>query len=664
MTEKLAPARVTSRMSLFLFHPLMSVAISVTLVAAFLAVSIGANFSRSHTDSQRQTEMIARMVASDVAAGDMAGVERVFEAAGQDALALVSPEGRHLAGEPELLDRGRTLFAPVIHDGREIAKLHSHELSAFRMQTPVWLVALICVSAILVAAVFGYLYSQRLVRDIAAIEQDIDRVAHQARDPGREFGSFAELQRLRLHTVRTLRSLLRERDDLRSLAYHHPVTGLPNLAALQEYVERILPEADEHSSVCFMFINLDRFGRACEMLGAGPGNALLAKAAERMKAELAKISGQGLIHVEETRLAHLHSDDFGVVLSGLSSRKDASLVARAMRAAFVKPFNLDGRRITLGLSGGIVMAPEDGDRAEDLMRRGRIALSSLRDEGRTGFRFFTPRLDRVAKGRLELETDMRRALARDEFEPFFQPKIDFRTGRVSGCEALARWTRKDGGSVSPGAFIPVAEESGLIDEIGQRILYRSCEAAVGWLREGLAIPVAVNVSPSQVARSDFRDQVIGTLAQTGLPPKFLELEITESVAVSDQKKFENVMHPLKAMGVRLAIDDFGTGHSNLSILSRLNFDVFKIDRQFIAGLDGHDSAPAIVEMILAMGESLGLETVAEGIETPEQARFLRRRGCTLGQGFLYARALCESEFREFAESWNHRRPGPRRARAG
>ncbi len=656
VTKKLVSAlSAPEKMSLGVYHPLASLVIASVLAGLFLAVSIAGNLVRSHDESRDQTRLIAAIVSEDLAAGRLGKVERVLSQAGEGRLALNDPDGVLVAGEADISRRPGTITAPVVHDGRPIATLSSHNLVAFRLQMPVWLIVLLCALAMLAAILFGHFHSRRLVHGLAKIEEDVDRLASSGGRGGERLDNFVELRRLHARVARALSSLVRERDGLRVLAYRHPVTGLPNLGALQDRLEMLLQGADYDAPVCYMLLDLDRFGRACEMLGAGPGNELLREAARRMEVELAKICKTGIIHSSEAMLAHFHSDDFGIVLSGITSRKDASSVARAMRAAFVRPFDLDGRRISLGLSGGIVIAPEDGDHADDLMRRASIAHSSLREEGRTGFRFFTPRLDRVAKGRMQLETEMRRGLAQGEFEPFFQPKIDFRTGRIAGCEALARWQRDGGRSVSPGAFIPVAEESGLIDEIGQTILERACEAAVGWLLEGLPMPVAVNVSPSQVAHEEFRDLVIGVLARTGLPPRLLELEITESVAVSDPKAFRNVMNPLKAMGVRLAIDDFGTGHSNLSILSRLNFDVFKIDRQFIAGLDGDDSAPAIVEMILAMAESLGLETVAEGIETPEQARFLRGRGCTLGQGFLYSRALPEAEFREFARKWNDRR---------
>lgn len=664
MNRKKTKALLPSRISLSVYHPLVSLVMAVSLIGVFLGASLWETYARSRADSYAQTEWIAAIVSGDLATGQTDRIKTVIGAEHSERLLLLDAKGRRVAGELPASALEDAIRLPVAHGGKAIGTLVSKDLVPFRLRLPLWLILVLCSLAISVAVLFGRLYSQRLVSGLQEIEDEIDWLLDRKGSPPSRFKSFVELQRLRARVHRAIQSLSRERDGLRRLAYRHPVTGLPNQGAMQKRLASALQGADYDAPVCFMLLDIDRFGRACEMLGAAAGNEILRLAAQRINEELEKASTSGLMRPGDTLLSHFHADDFGLLLSGISSRKDASTLARALRAAFVKPFDLNGRRVSLGLSGGIVIAPEDGDEADDLLRRAGIALSSLREEGRSGFRFFAPRLDRVAKGRLQLETDIRVGLARNEFEPHFQPKIDFRTGRIAGCEALARWNREGGRSVPPGAFIPVAEESGLIDEIGQTILERACVAAAGWLRDGMAIPVAVNVSPSQVARPDFRDIVIDTITKAGLPPRFLELEVTESVAVSDPKKFENVMHPLKAMGVRLAIDDFGTGHSNLSILSRLNFDVFKIDRQFIAGLDGDDSAPAIVEMILAMGESLGLETVAEGIETPEQARFLRRRGCTLGQGFLYSRALAEREFRDFVDGWNRRRGSQFPAQAG
>ena len=268
------------------------------------------------------------------------------------------------------------------------------------------------------------------------------------------------------------------------------------------------------------------------------------------------------------------------------------------------------------------------------------------------FKFYTPRLDRIEAGKIEMEAELRDGVANNEFTAVFQPKIAFETGEVAGFEALARWHRGPERTISPGVFIPLAEETGLIRQIGDSILAQACAAAADWSAVGLDVPVAVNVSAVQLEQDRFVEIVVDALRASGLPPRKLELEITETMAVSDPQRVAEVMRPLRAMGVNLAIDDFGTGHSNLSILTQLPFTTFKIDRQFVAALDKSTEAPAIIEMILAMAETVGLETVAEGIETPRQADFLRRRGCALAQGFLYSPAIPRDAVVEFIVDWN------------
>jgi EAL domain-containing protein (putative c-di-GMP-specific phosphodiesterase class I) len=306
----------------------------------------------------------------------------------------------------------------------------------------------------------------------------------------------------------------------------------------------------------------------------------------------------------------------------------------------------------MSISGGIVMAPEDAESFPKLMQNAKLAVRLVRSEAQSGFRFFTPRLTRIVQGRYRFEAELRDAVGNKEFKAVFQPKIDFQTGRITGAEALARWRRPNGKLISPATFIPVAEQAGLIDAIGMQILEAACEAARTWQLEGFDLTVAVNVSPSQFQRHDLTDSIMAVLRRTGLHPNRLELEITESMAVSDPARVAEFISPLRAMGTKLAIDDFGTGHSNLATLTQLPFDVFKIDRQFVSALETDKQAPAIVEMILAMAETLGLKTVAEGVETTKQAEFLRRRGCTMAQGFLYSPGLPEAAFLDFLRAWN------------
>lgn len=462
---------------------------------------------------------------------------------------------------------------------------------------------------------------------------------------------FPELRRLRVATTRTVRKLRRENDHLRKIAYRDSRTGLPNAVAAEKRIVETLPAASFERPAAFILLDIDRFAHLVEQVGSGHGEVMIHAAAQRIAKALSDVPDPSASALRGSMLAALTADQFTLFMPNAGSREHVIAIARAIRNAFNEPFTILGRPVTMSLSGGIVMAPEDADSPQKLMQNAKLALRLVRNESQSGFRFFTPRLTRIVQGRYRFEAELRDAVENREFKAVFQPKIDFATGRIVGAEALARWRRSNGKLISPAAFIPVAEEAGLIEEIGKQILEAACEAARTWELEGHDVTVAVNVSPSQFQRNDLTETVMGALRRSGLHPRRLELEITESMAVSDPARVAEFISPLRAMGTKLAIDDFGTGHSNLATLTQLPFDVFKIDRQFVSALETDRQAPAIVEMILAMAETLGLKTVAEGVETTKQADFLRRRGCTMAQGFLYSPGLPDQAFLELLRAW-------------
>lgn len=654
MTGKTQSRPRLQRLSIRASLPGSAMLVAALLSLAFLGATIAGHVLDANSRSADQAEALAELLAPDAAAEDAARLSDALEVLAPEGVGLLAPDGGLMAGQ--VVERPRHRLA-LRQDGTIVGYLVAERLVQPQLVIPGWAVATLLASTLGLAALSSRFYAERISSGLEEITSFVERwhagtaVDMDAIAPD----NFAEIARLRQEVLRTFTRQTRLAEELQAKAYRSRLTNLPNETALVQALDTHLASADFDQPVCFILLDLDHFDRACETLGGDISQPLLRASIRRIKSELTKLGREGTINAASATLAHLGADDFGLILPSVSGREEVSNVARMLRRAFVAPVDLEGRQVRVGLSGGIVMAPEDGTRSDDLLRRSTIALRSIRQEKQGGFKFFTPQLDRVAKGRLQLEAEMREGIEKGEFTPFFQPKVDFRTGRIAGCEALARWTRAEGRTVSPTAFIPVAEETGLIREIGRQVLDQSCIAAAGWLKDGWGIPVAVNVSPAQLMGEEFRDQVLAALTSAGLPPRYLELEITESMAIEDPRKFQEVIGPLKAMGVRLAIDDFGTGHSNLAILSRLSFDVFKIDRQFILSLQRDDSARPIVEMILAMAESLGLETVAEGVETPEQARFLRRRGCTYAQGFLYSPALQEAEFRSFVESWERRR---------
>jgi len=498
---------------------------------------------------------------------------------------------------------------------------------------------------------------QRIINRFMAYLEDAETISPK----GMETVWLSELRRLRIAVTRTVRRLRKENEELRRIAYVDARTGLPNLIAMEAEITARLPKATFEQPAAFFLLDLDQFTRASERLGSHLTEALLRAAGARLTEALARLEAPVSSSVQGAIIAALHSDQFGIFLPNAISRENVSSIARAIRIAFSHPFEISTQVVTLGMSGGIVMAPEDADSGPKLFRHAELALRQVRGESASGFRYFSPRLNRVARGKYMLEAELREAVNNREFRAVFQPKVDFATGQIVGAEALARWQRANGKVISPAAFIPLAEETGLVNQIGEQILESACKSAVIWMREGFDVSVAVNVSPRQFVSVDVTELVLDVLKRTGLPPDRLELEITESMAVSDPSKVARVMRPLRALGTKLAIDDFGTGHSNLSMLTQLPFDVFKIDRQFVMALESDRQAPAIVEMILAMAETLGLKTVAEGVETERQAEFLSRRGCTMAQGFLYSPGLPHDAFMTLLHKWEARPAGQRKA---
>ena len=452
--------------------------------------------------------------------------------------------------------------------------------------------------------------------------------------------------------IRTSRRQYRDEiETLQRTAFRDAVTGLPNRLSLQSFLERQLPGASFGEPAALFHIRLDEVSRAKDRLGAALDDTVYQEISTMLSMFLAAREADPSSPLHDTFLAALAPGEFGIFLPSGCGRQEASELARDLRILFAQSFEVASRSVTANVSGGIAMAPDDGDMAGTLLKNASMALEEILRAGQGGFQFFTPRLERLAVGRLRFEEELRRAVANEAFKPVFQPKISFRDGRIVGVEALARWYRGEDRTISPGTFIPLAEELGLVDEIGYQILRASCRAAASWMELGHPISVAVNVAPSQFHQKDFIDQVVDALRFAGLPPRLLELEITETMAVSDPQRVTDVMQPLRAMGIKLAIDDFGTGHANLSMLTQLPFDIFKIDRQFVSALEEDAQAPAIVEMILAMAETLGLTTVAEGVETEAQAAFLRRRGCTMGQGFLFSRGIPDEDFQKLLINW-------------
>nr|MBL8456580.1 EAL domain-containing protein [Zoogloeaceae bacterium] len=434
-----------------------------------------------------------------------------------------------------------------------------------------------------------------------------------------------------------LSSLRRSEAELARLAHFDSLTNLPNRAMAQIRIEHALDRARRHDfGVAVLLLGIDRFKNVNESFGHPVGDELLVVLSTRFARRL---------RAGDT-LARFGGDEFLVVLECLDEPAEAARVADALLRQLDEPFVLSGgQQLFVGMSIGISYFPDDSNDVTMLLQHADTALHQAKAAGRGTYRFFTAELTRAAQVRMELETRLRWAIEREEFELYYQPKVDLASQRVVGCEALIRWNDETCGLVGPDGFIPIAEETGLIVAIGEWALHAACEQLVDWHEAGhLELSVAVNLSARQMWQSSLPARVEDIIKRTGVRAASLELELTESMIMGQEETLAARMHELKALGVSLALDDFGTGYSSLSYLKRFPIDVLKIDRSFVRDIPGDNDSNEIAAAIIAMAHSLRLKVVAEGIETPEQVGFFRAHGCRLAQGYLFGHPMKADAF--------------------
>ncbi|HYG56223.1 MAG TPA: EAL domain-containing protein, partial [Burkholderiales bacterium] len=419
------------------------------------------------------------------------------------------------------------------------------------------------------------------------------------------------------------------------LANHDGLTGLPNRTLLRDRVAQVISHARRtNGHVGLMFVDLDHFKLVNDSWGHVAGDMLLLEVARRL--QLATRDGD--------TVARLGGDEFVVLLPDLARPDDIAVVARKLADALEEPIDVDGRSVRVTASIGISTFPGDGDDLESLLQCADAAMYRAKDAGRNGYQYYSAEMSAQARVRVETENGLRQALQQSELRLHFQPQLSFADGKVQGFEALMRWERPSHGMVPPAQFIPVAEESGLIMPMGQWALHTACREAMAWSSAGLGkLKVAVNLSARQFWRGSVTDVVRAALAESGLPPEQLELEITESVVARDLKQVMLSLEHLRRMGITIAIDDFGTGYSSLAYLRSLPIDKLKIDKSFIAGIPVDPEASALVGEIIRLAHVLSLEVVAEGVETAGQAAFLRDAGCEAMQGFFFSRPLAADD---------------------
>jgi len=408
------------------------------------------------------------------------------------------------------------------------------------------------------------------------------------------------------------------------LARHDALTRLPNRVLFHERVEQALAQVGRGAQAAVLCLDLDRFKAVNDTLGHPIGDALLQAVADRLQACVREVD----------TVARLGGDEFAVVQTGMESSAHAKLLARRIVDVISQPYDLGGHHVVIGTSIGVALAPDDGTHPDELLKNADMALYRAKLEGRGTYRFFEPEMDERLQARRALELDLRSALAAGEFEMFYQPLVSLTANQICGFEALMRWHHPTRGLVSPAEFIPVAEEIGLIVPLGQWALNQACTEAAGWPE---SVKVAVNLSPVQFKGGSLVHAVIDALYRSGLPARRLELEITESVLLQNNKTTLATLHDLRDLGVRIAMDDFGTGYSSLSYLRSFPFDKIKIDQSFVRDLCGKPDSIAIVRAVAGLGASLGMMTTAEGVETHAQLAQLRAECCTEVQGYLLSR---------------------------
>lgn len=427
-------------------------------------------------------------------------------------------------------------------------------------------------------------------------------------------------------------------EKIQYLATHDNLTGLPNRLMLSQLLNHSIQSAKRHKrKLAVFFVDLDRFKIINDTKGHDAGDQLLKEIAERYRQALRAddvVSRQG-------------GDEFVILVEDAHKVSDLELVANNILACTYQPVVLMGEECRVTASIGISIYPQDGEDEQMLMKHADIAMYYAKEEGKNNYQFYSEEIQSQSAGRLAIETNLRTAIERNELSLDYQAKVNFKTGIITGVEALLRWQNPILGSVTPTQFIPVAEESGVIVPIGRWVLKTACAQNVAWQKQGLPpVCMAVNVSLRQLIDSNLIDDILAALNESGMAPNLLELEITESMIMSNPAKMMDVLTRIKNLGVRLAVDDFGTGYSSLAQLKHFPIDTLKIDRSFIRNVPENAKDKAITHAIIAMGETLGLTVVAEGVETLEQLNYLKDQSCDEMQGFYFSRPVVPEQFAE------------------
>jgi len=469
---------------------------------------------------------------------------------------------------------------------------------------------------------------------------------------GREICSHVRLiaERDSLGEIATVLAVGRDITDIHSyrqkihqMAFYDTLTALPNRSSFNERLKRMLAEASWHGQqAVVMLLDLDRFKAINDTMGHPAGDELLRVAAIRLT-ECVRA---------DDMVARLGGDEFAILLPEMPAGTDLGKIAGKILDAFRNPFVLEGNEVFVSASMGIAVYPDDSNDADDLIKQADTAMYLAKRSGRNNFRFYSKELTVLASERFALESELRRAVERNELELYFQPKVWLADGALIGSEALLRWNHPQRGMVQPDQFISIAEDSGLILEIGEWVFREACQAAQAWNAPDMPLhKVAINLSARQFQSGDLAKTVSRILEETNCLPEWIELEITESMLLDEHGEVLQILNQFQELGIAIAIDDFGTGYSSLSYLARYPINTLKIDRLFVSSIAEDPHRAELVRAIISIAHSLGLIVVAEGVDTQEQAAYLRERGCQIAQGYLYSKPMPRSVFQSLLLSF-------------
>jgi diguanylate cyclase (GGDEF)-like protein len=561
----------------------------LTAVAAFAI--LGISLVASMLDRRSSTELHQQKVLLDSAIGNMSQGLCMFDAEGR--ILLFNERYSEMMDRTGMPLQGRMLI-DVLQDQKSMGKWDGDPDEFFNM--------------VVAAANAGETLTRVVTRNGRSI-----RVVDQPKQGGGWVATFEDITEWQ-----------RAQEQITHMARHDALTNLPNRTLFREQLEKALRLAKRSDQLAVFCLDLDHFKEINDSLGHPVGDALLNEVARRL----------GECVTEHDTVARLGGDEFAVVQFCSDCDPSAvALLASHIVEKIGEPYDIGGHQLVVGVSIGISLAPEDGKNPDELLKKADLALYRAKADGRGTYRYFETGMDARAQARRILELDLRAALHRQEFEVYYQPIRDVASDQVVAFEALVRWNHSLRGMISPVNFIPLAEETGLIVQLGDWVLRQACTDASGWPQD---VDVAVNLSPVQFKNPNLVSQVKAALHASGLPAHRLELEITESVLLQNSAATLAVLHELRGFGVRISLDDFGTGYSSLSYLRSFPFDKIKIDRSFVSELATRDDSMAIVRAVTGLGKSLGIVTTAEGVETEAQFELLRREGCTQAQGYLFS----------------------------